>query len=201
MTIVREGPLVTAGKLLRKDKGARHDCKICSQRALGGAEIYELRGPGGTSIFDVDKAKQIISDSRRPELVSVNALTGLVADTEYDHAHMAHVDAGKPGILGQRFSGLFLLDGMHRAARCLQEKRDFYAFALSQEETLSCLVLQDLWESNVGMVVRELRRLLEDHPDAAYLEVNLDCGPRALEQIKRLLTPAENARIRILSAG
>src|SRR5262249_9351923 len=182
-------PQVTAAKRLSKDKDRRHDCGICSQRALGGTEVYELRGPGGTSIFDVDKAKQIIFDGRRPELVSVESLTRLLAATEYDHAHVAHVDAGKPGILGQRFSGLFLLDGVHRAARCLQEKRDFWAFALSQEETLSCLVLQDLWESNVGMVVRELHQLLEDHPDAAYLEVNLDCSPQALEQIRKLLTP------------
>jgi len=192
---------VTVGKRFSREKGTLHDCKICSQRALGGAEVYELRGPGGTSIFDVDKAKQIISDGRRPELVSAESLTRLLAATEYDRAHIGHVDAGRPGILGQRFGGLFLLDGIHRAASCLQEKQDFYAFALSQEETLSCLVLQDLWESNVGMVVRELRQLLEDHPDAAYLEVNLDCGPQAREQIRKLLTPGENARIRILTTG
>ena len=60
--------------------------------------------------------------------------------------------------------------------------------------------MQDLWESNIGMVVRELRQLLQDHPDAAYLEVNLSSSPQALEQIKKLLTPEENARIKI-SAG
>jgi predicted component of type VI protein secretion system len=80
----------------------------------------------------------------------------------------------------------------------LHEQRDFHACVLTQQETLSCLVLQDLWESNVGMVVRELRQLLEDHPAAAYLEVKLDSSPEALAQIRNLLTPEENARIKFL---
>jgi hypothetical protein len=50
------------------------------------------------------------------------------------------------------------------------------------------------------MVVRELRQLLQDHPDAAYLEVNLSSSPQALEQIRKLLTPEENARIKISAA-
>jgi len=191
---------VTAWRHSKKNKDPHSNCKICSQRKLGGAEVYELKGPGGSSIFDVEKAKQIVSDGRRPELVPADALAQLLAASHYEEAHLAHVDPDTPGILGQRFSGTFLLDGVHRAARCLQQGKDFHAFVLTQEETLSCLVLQDLWESNVGMVVRELRQLLEDHPDAAYLEVKLDSGPQALEQIRKLLTPEENARIRILPA-
>ena len=191
---------MTAWRHSKKNKDPQSNCKICSQRKLGGAEVYELKGPGGSSIFDVEKAKQIVSDGRRPELVPADALALFLAASHYEEAHLPHVDPDSPGILGQRFSGTFLLDGVHRAARCLQQGKDFHAFVLTQEETLSCLVLQDLWESNVGMVVRELRQLLEDHPDAAYLEVKLDSGPQALEQIRKLLTQEENALIRILPA-
>jgi len=184
----------------KKNKDRRSSCKICSQRELGGGEVYELKGPGGSSVFDVEKAKQIVADGRRPVLVPADALVPLLAASHYEEAHLPHVDLRSPGIQGQRFSGTFLLDGVHRAARCLQQGKDFHAFVLTQEETLSCLVLQDLWESNVGMVARELRQLLEEHPDAAYLEVKLDSGPQALEQIRKLLTPEENARIRIVPA-
>jgi hypothetical protein len=178
-----------------KKKTARPECKICAQRAHGGAEVYELSGPGGISIYDVEKAKQIAADGRRAEQVPIAELSLLLAVSEYEEAHLAHVDTGKPGIIGQRFRGPFLLDGVHRAARCLLEKRPFPAFFLTPQETLSCLMSQDLWESNIGMAVRELRQLLQKHPEAAYLEVNLGSDPQALEQIKKLLTPQENARI------
>lgn len=192
--------LVTAWRRFKKKKDERSKCKICSQRQMGGAEIYELQGPGGSSVFDVEKAKQIAAGGRRPVLVPADTLAPFLEASHYEEAHLPHVGPESPGILGQRFSGLFLLDGVHRAARCLRLGKDFHAFVLTQEETLSCLVLQDLWESNVGMVVRELRQLLQDHPDTAYLEVKLDSGPEALEQIQKLLTAEENARIRIIPA-
>jgi hypothetical protein len=182
-----------------KMKAAHPDCKVCAERAQGGAEIYELSGPGGISIYDVEKAKQIVADGRRAERIPLESLSLLLVVSEYEEAHLAHVDLGKPGIIGQRFSGPFLLDGVHRAAHYLLEKRAFPAFMLTPQETLSCLMSQDLWESNIGMVVRELRQLLQDHPEAAYLEVNLGSDPDALKQVKKLLTPQENARIVFLS--
>ena len=191
---------MTAWRRSKKKQDKQSNCRICSQRELGGAEVYELKGPGGSSLFDVEKAKQIVSDARRPELLRPDALAPLLFTSHFEEAHLPHVNLDSPGILGQRFSGSFLLDGVHRAARCVQQGTDFHAFLLTQEETLSCLVLQDLWESNVGVVVRELRQLLQDHPDAACLEVKLDSGLQALEQIRKLLTPEENARIRIVPA-
>lgn len=189
---------MAAWRRSKKKKDQRSNCRICSQRELGGAEVYELQGQGGSSLFDVEKAKQIVSDGRRPELLPPGTLALLLGASHYEEAHLAHVNPDSPGILAQRFNGPFILDGVHRVVRCVQQGKDFHAFVLSQQETLSCLILQDLWESNVGMVVRELRQLLEDNPDTAYLEVKLDSTPEALEQIKKLLTPEENARIKIL---
>ena len=191
---------MATGKHLHRNKEELNNCRICSQRALGGREVFELTGAGGTSIFDVERAKQIASDGRLPQLAPADVLALLLPSTHYEETHLPHVNPDVAGILGQRFSGAVLLDGVHRAVRCLREKRDFYAYILTQEETLSCLVGQDLWESNIGMVVRELRQLLQDHPDAAYFEVNLGSSPQALEQIRKLLTPEENARIKISAA-
>lgn len=190
---------MTAWRRSKKAKNTQHGCAICSQRELGGVEIYELKGEGGSSVFDVEKAKQIAAGGRRPVLVPADALAPLLEASHYEEGHLPHVGPDSPGILGQRFTGLFILDGVHRAVRCLHEQRDFHACVLTQQETLSCLVLQDLWESNVGMVVRELRQLLQDHPAAVYLEVNLDSSPEALAQIRNLLTPEENARIKFLA--
>ena len=190
--------LVTAWKRSKKGKSVQPGCPICSQRELGGAEVFELKGEAGASIFDVEKAKQIAADGRPVEQIPVNMLAQLIASSHYEKAHLPHVDPATPGIIGQRFTGFFILDGVHRAVRSLHEHRAFHAYVLTQQETLSCLVLQDLWESNVGMVVRELRQLLEEHPDVAYLEVQLASTPEALDQIRKLLTPEENARIKIL---
>jgi hypothetical protein len=53
--------------------------------------------------------------------------------------HVAHVSPRKPGILGTLAGRdgrrLFLLEGMHRAVRCLLEHRPFVAYVLSKEET------------------------------------------------------------------
>jgi hypothetical protein len=53
--------------------------------------------------------------------------------------HVEHVSARKPGIIGtlagrggRRF---FLLEGMHRAVRCLRERRPFIAYVLPKAET------------------------------------------------------------------
>ncbi len=175
----------------------RKKCRVCEQRRLGGGEIYELRGDAGTSVYDVDLAKRTVSGRRTAELVSFDALTDLLQGSRHVEAHLAHVDPAKPGIVGQRFNGLFLLDGLHRATRCVREHRNFSAFVLSQEETLSALRSQDLWESNVGMAVRELRQLLAGATGSEGIEVELECSADAIEQIRKLLTVEENTRIHI----
>ena len=115
--------LVTAWRYFKKKQDERNNCKICSQRKLGGAEVYELKGPGGSSVFDVEKAKQIVVDGRRPVLVPADALAQFLAASHCEEAHLPHVDPNSPGILGQRFSGFFIVDGVHRATRCLHEQR------------------------------------------------------------------------------
>jgi len=151
------------------------------------------------SIFDVDRAKTIASDGRPPQLVPAEALREMLQFMEHEPAHLSHVNPEVPGIIGQRFGGPFLLDGIHRGVRCLRENRDFRIFVLSPEETRLCLLSQDIGETDVGIAVREMRKLLAKHPETEHLEVEIECSPDALAQIRKLLTPDENDRITIRS--
>jgi hypothetical protein len=184
------------GRLGKKTPG-NPSCHICSQRRLGGSEVYVLKGESGISIFDVDKAKKIASDGRSPQQVPAEALREMLQFIEHEAAHLSHVNPEMPGIIGQRFGGPFLLDGIHRGVLCLKENRDFRIFVLSPEETRFCLLSQDIGETDVGIAVRELRKLLAKHPETHHLEVGIECSPEALAQIRKLLTKEENARIDI----
>jgi hypothetical protein len=181
----------------RKKAVSSRTCCICSQRSLGGGEVYVLKGESGISIFDVDKAKQTVSDGRSPHLVPAEMLSEILQFSEHEVSHLSHVNPEIPGIIGQRFGGPFLLDGVHRGVRCRREGRDFRILLLSPEETRLCLLSQDIAETDVGIAVRELRKLLAKHPESDHLEVSIECTPEALAQIRKLLTKEENARITI----
>src|SRR6185437_1657292 len=99
--IERKQALVTTGKHLQRNKEAGNDCRMCAQRALGGREVFELKGVGGTSIFDVERAKQIASDGRPPQLAPADVLAVLLPSTHYEETHLPHVNPDVPGILGQ----------------------------------------------------------------------------------------------------
>jgi hypothetical protein len=171
-------------------------CRICDPRRLGGAEIYELRGEGGISVFDVGKAKQIVSDSRGAEVISEEEVRRMVEANDVEQAHLAHVHAATPGIIGQRFNGRFLMDGGHRAARALREKRAFWARVLTRDETQACVLSQDIWESDAGLAARELRQLLKNNPESEA-EIGVDWSVEDIEKVRSLLTPEENALITI----
>ena len=86
-----------------------------------------------------------------------------------------------------------LLDGVHRAARCLREKRAFHVWTLSYQESLSCIVRQEINSSNPHVIVQKLRRVLESDPEAKAIEAEIECRPEVLEQVRALLKPAESS--------
>lgn len=186
----------------RARKNSRHqsDCPICSQRSLGGGEIFVLAGDAGISVFDVEKAQQIASDGRAFRPIPIEMLERMLQLNRFESLHLHHVNTQGHGIVGQRSAGPFLIDGTHRAVRSMREHREFSAFVLSPEETQSCLLSQDIGETDVGIAVRALRTLLVDHPETHDLEIEIDGGAEAIAQIRKLLTPEENRRIRIATA-
>jgi hypothetical protein len=184
----------------RKTHGDRKNCPVCLQRGLGGGEIYVLAGESGISIFDVEKATELASDGRPARPVPRDILERILQFSHFEPAHVRHVNSERPGILGQRSAGPFLIDGTHRAVRMMQRQMPFTSYCLTPEETHLCLLSQDIGETDIGVAVQELRKLLSEHADTHNIEIELNCGDEAIRQIRKLLTPAENRRIAIRAA-
>ncbi len=115
-------------------------------RCRGGHEYYWYLG---LYEFDVDKARGLATDGREPVEVEEESVRLSVRDSEMDEAHVGHVDPRFPGIIahvqyqdegGQMLRGHVLIDGHHRAARCLREGRPFLAYLLTEAESEAVLV-------------------------------------------------------------
>jgi hypothetical protein len=94
--------------------------------------------------FDVDAARELVEDGRESVEVDEESVRASVESSEINESHIANVDPTIPGIIahvryqtdeGRIFQGHVLIDGHHRAARCLRDNRPFEAFILSQEES------------------------------------------------------------------
>jgi hypothetical protein len=100
-------------------------------------------------IFDVDKANELIKDGREPVVVEEESVRYCAEKTEVNPDHLPHVDPARPGIIAhvqyrdedsKVYKGHALIDGNHRAARCLQLDRPFFAFVLTEEESEAILL-------------------------------------------------------------
>jgi hypothetical protein len=99
--------------------------------------------------FDVDRARELVQDGREAVEVDEESVRASVDGSEINRSHVARVDPTIPGIIahvryrtdeGRVFQGHVLIDGHHRAARCLAEKRPFEAFLLTPEESEAVLL-------------------------------------------------------------
>ncbi len=119
-------------------------CRICR---VGGPQTFSYMD--GLYLFDVDRAVQLVQDGRSPVEVEPDDVRFSVRTYPLHRDHVHHVDAGRPGILahvwypaadGTTIHGHRLIDGHHRAARCLDEGAPFFAFVLSEEESRAVLL-------------------------------------------------------------
>src|SRR5688572_6851536 len=112
-------------------------CTRCGK----GAEtfIYDLN----QYLFDIDRARQLTVDGREPVEVEDESVRISVEECTIDEDHVFHVDASIPGIIahifrttadGRRVQAHLLIDGHHRAARCLAEQIPFCAYLLTEQE-------------------------------------------------------------------
>jgi len=98
--------------------------------------------------FDVDLAWDLIGPDCRPVEVDEESVRVSVERSIVDPEHLAHVDTQYPGLIahvqfhddGAVVQGHLLIDGNHRAARCLQEGKPFYAYVLSEEQSAAIIV-------------------------------------------------------------
>jgi hypothetical protein len=172
-------------------------CNIClARRSPGTQEMLQVREEFDTYTFNINIAKQLAAGKRNAAAIAGKSLVSLLALNDFDENHFGHVDPAVPGIFTRRFGGLVLLDGVHRAARCIIDERPFLAFELRYEESLQCLLTQQIHSRNAEDIVRRLRRSLERFPNNPAPGTAIECSPQVLERVIALLTSAENETLK-----
>lgn len=125
-------------KTLQEKKQDRDDCPHCAT----GAETYGYLKRA--YVYDVDLARKIVSDGREPVELERDDIAYCVDNSRIHKQHVDHVNTKYPGILGHlwgpgvgriRVHGHVLIDGNHRAARCLRDGLTFKACLLTEEES------------------------------------------------------------------
>lgn len=127
----------------------RREPECCRRKRSGLTEMFCYLGYH--FIFNVDRANEIVRDGRQPVEIEEDSVQMTVRTNELEPEHVAHVDPDRPGIIahvqytteqGETFTGQVLIDGNHRAARCVELKRPFFAYLLSEEESRAILLRQ-----------------------------------------------------------
>ncbi len=122
-------------------KGA---CRICNSK---GPETFRYMQTA--YLFDVDKARAICGDGREPVELDEEDVRHSLNDCRIHQQHVKHVDPSIPGIIahiyfvteeGEQLHGHRLIDGHHRAARCLQLGRPYRVYLLSEQESIDILL-------------------------------------------------------------
>jgi glutamate-1-semialdehyde 2,1-aminomutase len=102
--------------------------------------------------FDLAQARALVTDGRELVEVDDESIRASIADHEIDAEHLDHIEPTCPGIIahvqsrsasGELLTGHVLIDGHHRAARCLREQRPFLAYLLTENESLAFRTRQD----------------------------------------------------------
>ena len=127
----------------RKAKSQRDECPHCKS----GPESF--RYMGNIYRFDVDKARRLVSDGREPVELEPDDVQYSVDVCHIYPDHVKHVNPEFPGIIahiwypdpsGELLHGHVLIDGHHRAARCLELDRPYFVYLLSEEESRDVLL-------------------------------------------------------------
>lgn len=100
-------------------------------------------------IFDIDQAREITGDGREAVELDEDDVKFSLAKCRVSATHARHVDPSIPGIIatvtyqnpdGTRVTGHRLIDGHHRALRCLQDGLSYRAYLMDAEESTRILV-------------------------------------------------------------
>ena len=119
-------------------------CAICDAR---GSETFRYLKQ--RYVFDIDKARQFAGDGRYPVELDEEDVRFSLIKVRINQEHTKHVDTTIPGIVavvfyenddGTQVSGHRMIDGHHRAARCLELGIPFEAYLLTAEESRQILV-------------------------------------------------------------
>ena len=124
-------------------KTSEEECPHCRS----GAESF--RYFQGAYKFDVDLARQIVGDGRQAVELDPDDVRHSVDISRIYPQHLPHVSTEFPGIIahvwgpgprGRWLHGHLLIDGHHRAARCLQLNLPYRVYILSEKESEQVLI-------------------------------------------------------------
>jgi len=128
-----------SAKSSRKGKKARPPkCPHCRS----GTETF--RYMQRKYLFDVDAARKLVQDGREPVELDDDDTRHSVDISRIYAEHLPHVNTQYPGIVahlwyqqpdGEVVHGHLLIDGHHRAARCLQLGQPFFVHILTEDES------------------------------------------------------------------
>lgn len=127
---------------VRRSMHRSNTTKVCRVCRLHGSETFNFLKR--QFVFDVDKARRITGDGRRPVELDREDVVHAVDTARIYIEHIPHVRLKHPGIIahmrvtgvdGSVMEGDLLIDGHHRAAKCLQVGAPYMAFLLTVEET------------------------------------------------------------------
>ncbi|NQV25508.1 MAG: hypothetical protein HQ518_14205 [Rhodopirellula sp.] len=122
--------------------------------------------------FDVDLAREIVGDGREPIELDHDDVVYSVDICRIYPEHVDHVNPKYPGIIahiwypepdGNVLHGHVVIDGHHRAARCLRDELPYHVHILSEEESRLVTksgpdidtILSDLNAGRTGVEQRE----------------------------------------------
>ncbi len=124
---------------------ANPTCAECVSRP-GGPEVYTVTRFRDNALlaWDIDLAVEIWSDGRIPLQVPDDVLNNILEVNGTTPEHIDHVDLGFPGIAcavdwtphGNPVMGL--IDGSHRAARARRDRVPYFAYFLTESESVRC---------------------------------------------------------------
>ncbi|MFO0865970.1 MAG: aminotransferase class III-fold pyridoxal phosphate-dependent enzyme [Gemmataceae bacterium] len=100
-------------------------------------------------LFDVDRAREIANDGREPLEIDTESVRESLEGASMDSCHFDHVDPTIPGIIasityrteeGEDIQAQLLIDGHHRAGRCLRDDLPYFAYLLDETESDAILI-------------------------------------------------------------
>jgi len=120
------------------------DCSRCTRGK--GESFWCFRN---RYIFDIDLARKFAASGHEKIELEPDDVQYSVGRCQINEGHLPHVNETIPGIVAHVFypdddgsivHGHRLIDGHHRAARCLQLGIPFYVYVLSEDESVRILM-------------------------------------------------------------
>jgi hypothetical protein len=118
-------------------------CPECELRKKHGFQVYTVNGEKwGLLAWSKDVAQELIEKvPREPTLVPDWLVRAFLVVNQTTPEHIPHVDTQYPGIVAQHLGFWTLIDGSHRAQRCLNEGKPYYAYVLDLSESETARVV------------------------------------------------------------